>query len=98
MSSGSDSDSDDSEKRNAVSELFNLSKPSGKDVAAESGNSSAAEDEDDFNPFRMSGSEDEGSHLIIEACGVCDAKVCGQFPHKTIVIKNVKFVTVMRCE
>lgn len=64
VSSGSDSDSDDSEKNNAESDSSNCNKQSVKsEVAAESGNSSAAEDEDDFNPFGMSGSEDEGSNL-----------------------------------
>lgn len=58
VSSGSDSDSDDSEKNRIESELSNLNKPA--DDGADSGNSTVAEDEDDFNPFRMSGSEDEG--------------------------------------
>lgn len=60
MSSGSDSDSDDS---NAESDLSNFIKQSSKNEATESGNSSPAEDDDDFNPFKMSGSEDEGSAL-----------------------------------
>ena len=60
VSSGSDSDSDDSEKNNTESELPKLNKPSGNDEGADSGNSTVAEDEDDFNPFGMSGSDDEG--------------------------------------
>ena len=63
VSSGSDSDSDDSVKNNKESHLFNLNKPSGNDEGADSGNSTVAEDEDDFNPFGMSGSEDEGERL-----------------------------------
>lgn len=63
MSSGSDSDSDDSEKNSPENELSNLNKPSGNDGGADSGNSTVAEDEDDFNPFGMSGSEDEGEGL-----------------------------------
>lgn len=63
VSSGSDSDSDDSEKNSTENELSKLNKPSGNDEGADSGNSTVAEDEDDFNPFGMSGSEDEGEHL-----------------------------------
>ena len=63
MSSGSDSDSDDSEKNNKESQLSNLNKPSGNDEGADSGNSTVAEDEDDFNPFGISGSDDEGEQL-----------------------------------
>ncbi|KAJ7378733.1 Protein strawberry notch 1 [Desmophyllum pertusum] len=60
VSSGSDSDSDDS---NAESDLSNFIKQSSKNEATESGNSSPAEDDDDFNPFKMSGSEDEDPWL-----------------------------------
>lgn len=83
VSSGSDSDSDGGEKKNAERELFNFSKQSGKDVAAESGNSSAAEDEDDFNPFKMSGSEDEGRKLKF---------VTLKFGHAAHVMHNNYFV------
>ena len=63
VSSGSDSDSDDSEKNSTESELSNWNKSGGNDDGADSGNSTVAEDEDDFNPFRMSGSDDEGDRL-----------------------------------
>ena len=62
MSSGSDSESDESQKSNGENELFNAHKNNGKnDGAAESCNSSAAEEEDDSNPFGVSGSDDEGT-------------------------------------
>ena len=69
VSSGSDSDSDESEKNIAQSDLSNYhDKHSSKNNAAESGNSSAAEDEDDFNPFGSSGSEDEGNSSLSAIC------------------------------
>ena len=62
MSSGSDSESDESQKSNGENELFNVHKNNGRnDGAAESCNSSAAEEEDDSNPFGVSGSDDEGT-------------------------------------
>ena len=62
MSSGSDSESDESQKSNGENELFNAHKNNGRnDGAAESCNSSAAEEEDDSNPFGVSGSDDEGT-------------------------------------
>ena len=62
VSSGSDSESDESQKSNGENELFNAHKNNGKnDGAAESCNSSAAEEEDDSNPFGVSGSDDEGT-------------------------------------
>lgn len=60
VSSGLDSDFDDSEKNNKESYLFNLSKLSGNDEGVDFGNSIVVEEEDDFNFFRMLGLEDEG--------------------------------------
>ena len=61
VSSGSDSDTNDEDKSNADDDLASyLSRESAGDEFANSGDSSAAED--DFNPFGGSGSEDEG-HL-----------------------------------
>ncbi|RMX57838.1 hypothetical protein pdam_00018567 [Pocillopora damicornis] len=64
VSSGSDSESDESQKSNGENELFNVHKNNGRnDGAAESCNSSAAEEEDDSNPFGVSGSDDEDPWL-----------------------------------
>lgn len=64
LSSGSDSESDESQKSNGENELFNVHKNNGRnDGAAESCNSSAAEEEDDSNPFGVSGSDDEDPWL-----------------------------------
>lgn len=67
VSSGSDSDSDDSGKSAGNNEISSWSKSNIKEektmAEAELEDSSAGED--DFNPFGNSGSEDEGNPSII---------------------------------
>ena len=65
VSSGSDSDSDDSERSTADIDLSCLMRNdvnNVKEASADSNDSSAGED--DFNPFGNSGSDDEGIYMI----------------------------------
>lgn len=65
MSSGSDSDSDDSERSTADIDLSCLIRNdvnNVKEASPDSNDSSAGED--DFNPFGNSGSDDEGIYMI----------------------------------
>ena len=67
VSSGSDSDSDDSGKSAANSEMSSWSKSSikGEETMAEAELEDSSAGDDDFNPFGNSGSDDEGNPSII---------------------------------